>query len=93
MIRAKIKLQHSAISVTHTHNEERAAAARTIQGFFLAVAVQKKAALRSATHLFASWQEAVRIATRTQVATKIQHFARSVSHVHDEERATATRPV
>lgn len=57
------------------------------------VSAQNKATLRAAARLLASRQKAVRMATMNRAATKIKHFARSVTHMHDEERGLAARTI
>lgn len=57
MTRAATNIQHFVRSVAHMYDEKGALAAWTVQGFFLLVAAQKKAALRAATRLLAFRRE------------------------------------
>lgn len=63
MTRAATTLQYFARLVTHIHDEKKALAARTVQGFFLVVVAKKKAAKRSA-RLLASRRQASLLVTR-----------------------------
>lgn len=86
---AETNIHYFARSATHMYDEKRVLAARTVQGFFLVVAAQKKAAQRATARLVESRQKSVWMAAMNRAATEIHHFSRLMTHMHDERRALA----